>query len=239
MNFVDTLTEKKITLDGVDYDLLHLGDFFKLEILRKKLKDHLNKRDIVEFKNDIEEIVFLQTRNRFKPASFFERLQAAYFVTVSNHFIIDAPIFKPHKATEIEKIPSWDYEGRTLAIWINAFAETYHWSLFEILNLPLNMAVYLYQEIAVNTQLKREWEYSLTELAYPYNETLKKSEFKPLHRPDWMQDSPDTLIPVTKIRRDMLPDGVVMDYSGMGTLSRNEQSFSLSKEQTKEADPTG
>jgi hypothetical protein len=235
MNFIDTLTDEKITLDGKEYSLLRLGDFFKLELLRKKLKDDIQKKDKNAFKETIENIIFLQTRNMFKKESFFDRLQAAYMITIRNRIGVDAAIFRPRTNTkEVEKV-NWDYDGRTLAVWIDTFAQNYHWSLSEILNLPLNMAIYLYQEITVNAQLKREWEYSLTDLAYPYNKTLDKNEYKPLQRPDWMMaQSGNTLVPVTKIPKSMLPFGVVTDLSGMGVLSNNEQSFNLSKEQTKE-----
>jgi len=236
MNFVETLTTKNIKFGEQEFELLRLGDFFKLEILRKKLIESIRKKDKKQLKESIEDIIFLQTRGLFKSESFFERLQAAYQTIIFNQINADAAIFKPRKTKENkpQETSSWNYDGRTLAIWIDTFAQNYHWSLSEILNLPLNTAIYLYQEIAINIQLKKEWEYSLTELAYPYNKNTEKNEFKPLQRPDWMAETADALITVTKIPKSLLPFGVITDLSGMGVLGQNEQSFSLSKEQTKE-----
>ncbi len=50
-----------------------------------------------------------------------------------------------------------------------------------------------------------------------------------------MASEVDSLVPITKIPKSMLPYGIVTDLSGMGTLSNSEQSFNLSKEQTKES----
>lgn len=236
MNFVDTLSNNEIILEGVSFRLLPLGDFFKLSSLTRDLREAFRVKDKKLFDTTLKEILFLQTHGRLSPHNFLDHIKLLYQIIAQNKIQAQVAIFQPPKkeAKDTGEKISWNYDGRTLAIWINAFASAYHWTLNEILNLPLNTAVYLYQEIAVSEQLEREWQYSLTELAYPYNETTKKSEYKPLPRPDWMSVEADKLIPVSKINVDMLPFGVVEDLSGMGKLSQNEQNFNVPEELQKE-----
>ena len=72
-------------------------------------------------------------------------------------------------------------------MWLHLFAKAYGWSSEYIANLEIEDGVALLQEIIVDNQLQREWEWGMNEMAYPYNQMTKKSEFKPLDRPSWMQ----------------------------------------------------
>jgi hypothetical protein len=90
---------------------------------------------------------------------------------------------------------------------LHIFSSTYGWDEDRIANLDIDTAIGLLQEILITEQLDHEWQFSITELAYPYNETTKKSSFRPLPRPDWMKK----IIPkVTKIRKDFLPLGNII-----------------------------
>jgi len=140
--------------------------------------------------------------------------------------IIDAPWYEVIEAyIEVDKVNqckefpvlkgkekheeySWDYDGRTWYVWANALAKNYGWSLEYIANLDPNDAIALMQEIYVDEQIDKEWTWGLSEMAYPYNSTLKKSEFKPLPRPSWMQKV--YTVPNVKIRKDFVPVGNVV-----------------------------
>ena len=116
----------------------------------------------------------------------------------------------------------WDYDGRTFYVWADMIAGKYGWNLDYISSMDFDESLALVQEILVNDQLEREWQYGLSELAYPYNPSTKKSEFKPLPRPDWMkgQGTSKALEP-TKIRKDMMPVGAVMRMDGTHEILAN------------------
>jgi hypothetical protein len=77
------------------------------------------------------------------------------------------------------------------------------------------------QEILVNEQLDREFTWSTTEVAYPYNSTTKVSKFQPLTRPYFMHETAKPL-KIMKIPRNLMPMGEVHDSSGMEKLVQKE-----------------
>ncbi|MBU2051388.1 MAG: hypothetical protein KKH61_20765 [Gammaproteobacteria bacterium] len=103
---------------------------------------------------------------------------------------------------------SWDYEGRTWYEWANIFSKKYGWSLEYSAELDVDDAIGLLQEMMVDDQLSKEWEWSLTEIAYPYNDKTKKSEFKPLQRPSWMEKEIEPP-KIMKIPKHLLPVGII------------------------------
>lgn len=114
-----------------------------------------------------------------------------------------------------ETVP-WDYAGHPWYFWAHTFAKAYSYSLEYIAEMNIDDALALMQEIETDNQLKMEWEWSMTEIAYPYNPTTQKSEFKPLTRPDWMKikiesDMSDKTKSV-RLPMSMLPVGNVIRY---------------------------
>lgn len=122
-------------------------------------------------------------------------------------FVKDAP-------KESQKPAPWDYEGRSWFYWSNLFAKAYGWSLEYISELEVNDAFALIQEILTDEQLDKEFTYGLSEIAYPYNSSTKKSVFKPMPRPYWMKED---IKPLKKFKyaRSLLPMGIIQDVSGM------------------------
>jgi hypothetical protein len=113
----------------------------------------------------------------------------------------------------------WEYKGRTWYFWLNLFGKSYGWSEAEVAGMDVDDAIGLYQEILVDEQLEMEWEYGLSEVAYSYDKTTKKTKFVPMQRPDWMRmvspESRNRPIKTMKIRADMMPQGnvVILDKS--------------------------
>lgn len=109
-----------------------------------------------------------------------------------------------------EKI-GWEYSGRTWFVWLHLLASAYGWSINYIEYLDIDNAIALLQEILVDSQLKKEWEWSMSEIAYQYNEHTKTSKFVPLDRPEWMQPISKP-VKKTKIRISDIPVGLVMKW---------------------------
>jgi hypothetical protein len=116
--------------------------------------------------------------------AWYEIVDAYVVLNNLNSVSIRFPI-----STSVEKYEKaeWDYEERTWYVWLHLFAKNYSWNSEYVANLEIEDGIALLQEILVDNQLQREWEWGLTEMAYPYNQMTKKSEFKPLNRPSWMQ----------------------------------------------------
>lgn len=126
---------------------------------------------------------------------------------------IDVPILK-NAPTNLKPV-DWEYEGRTWFYYAHILSSAYGWSLEYIAELDPAEAMSLIQEIFTDDQLEKEFNYSLSELAYQYDKNTKKSNFKPMKRPYWMRPLAPTEVKKVRIRRDMLPQGRIIDMSGM------------------------
>ena len=106
-----------------------------------------------------------------------------------------------------EKV-AWEYPGRTWYMWLDMLGSRYHWTQEVIAELSIDDAMGLFQETLFNNQLDKEWQWSLTELAYPYNAASKTSRFQPLERPIWMRTNIAEQQKNVKIHKSMIPLGV-------------------------------
>ena len=116
-----------------------------------------------------------------------------------------------------EKKPVWEYEGRTWFWWWHFFAKEYGWNKEQVENLDIDEAISLLQECLLDRQFEREWEYGLSELAYPYDPTTKRGVFKPLSRPDWMtgrQQQALKAMQKVRFKKSMLPVGGIIGEDG-------------------------
>lgn len=150
-------------------------------------------------KEDLEKATWLEIARAYEDIQFLNqpRIRVPLFYTVSK-----------------EKKEPWDYEGRRWFYLANLIISCYHWHLDEVESLEIEAGMALVQEIFVDDQMRREWEWALSQNSIGYNANTKKSEFHPLERPEWML--PEAKMPKkTKILRSMLPVGLVVDKSGM------------------------
>lgn len=85
-----------------------------------------------------------------------------------------------HKSPESKTKSSIDYPNRSLVGIVDMIASEYHWDEEYILNLPPE-AVWCYvQEILLSRHKKREFEYSLSDVAYD-----KKGQYKDYQKLPW------------------------------------------------------
>lgn len=109
----------------------------------------------------------------------------------------------------------WEYEGRTWYYYSHLLATAYGWDLEYIANLGVEEAFAHIQEILTDSHLEKEFMYSLSEIAYPYNKSTKKGEFKPMRRPYWMKPLAPREVKKIKMRKDFIPMGKIIDISGL------------------------
>lgn len=122
------------------------------------------------------------------------------------------PPFMESEGTETDP-PPWSYEGRGITIWVHRLASTYGWSREEILDLVPEEAVVYLQEIMLDAQFQKEWEWSLSPRSQAYNKVTKQTHHQPLPRPGWMTKREPQIV---SIPVSALPMGVVIDLGGAG-----------------------
>lgn len=156
-------------------------------------------------KEDLEGLEFLEFGTAINELRELNRL----------HFF---PPFMEEEHTEVEP-PPWSYKERGTAIWVHRLAMAYQWSREEILELVPEEAVIYLQEIMLDDQLRKEWEWDLCSFSRVYNPKTKTSRHQPLPRPGWMvQREPQ----IVKIPISALPVGVVIDLGGGGAPGATE-----------------
>lgn len=107
-----------------------------------------------------------------------------------------------------------EYKGRTWSYFSHLLARSYGWTLEYIAELDVNEALGHIQEILTKEYLDQEFQHSLSEVAYVYNKSTKKSDYKPIPKPYWMRPIAKP-IKKFRIKRSLLPVGYVIDSSGM------------------------
>ena len=150
-----------------------------------------------------------------KPKEGYWKTSVFSFMKALERFHIDIPIPMIKNPPRNDKEAEWEYEGRAWFHLSSILAGAYGWTLDYIANLNVVEAFGHIQEILTEKHLEQEFYYSLSELAYPYNKSTKKGEFKPMPRPHWMRPVSRPVKRI-RIRRDMAPMGVVIDVSRLG-----------------------
>lgn len=184
------------------------------EIQEKFLRDH-DPHHILEFL----ERSTPKAQAFWEAVSWIEAITAFLSISSLNTVHLDLPLLTIKEQIKDQFSVPWDYPGRGWYIWLNIFAKEYGWRADYIAEMEVDDAFALLQEIEVDRQLEREWDWQTTELAYPYNKDTKKSEFKPLSRPVWMR--PKVGPPKAKrIPKALMPIGNVIDLMKQYAESR-------------------
>jgi hypothetical protein len=208
--------ENTVTIGGktISVSRLRLRGWAELENLKGQMDEAISRRDFTDyFRLQVEfiEMALSPTDIVWEEVPWYEVVMAFNEVVKTNTVSRRFPILEGN-GKESKKQP-WEYEGRSWYFWSNLFAKNYGWDLETIANMEVEDALGLYQELSIDDQFEKEWQYGLTEIAYPYNSSTKKSEFKPLERPKWMLPiAPKEPIKI-KMRKDIMPMGNVIDLS--------------------------
>lgn len=107
----------------------------------------------------------------------------------------------------------WSYKGRPWYFWLHTLSKAYGWDTKYIENLDINDAIGLYQEISFEDYKHSEFLYGLSEVAYGYNESTKKSEYRPFPKLPWLFKDIPLEPKKIKILKSSLPVGNVIGYN--------------------------
>lgn len=209
------MVDTKINILGREYSLvrLKLKEWTQLEPLKKQLEIAISKNDyqtMFEIMVKVIEMAILPSGQiSWIEIPWYDFLGIYYLVLQINAPTIQFPILNSNQREE-KKLP-WEYEGRSWYFWLNLFAKNYGWREEVIANLDIDTAIGAYQEIAIDEQLQKEWEWGLSEVTYSYDKNTKKSKHTPLQRPTWMHPIIPKQLPVVRMKKSHLPVGNVID----------------------------
>ena len=206
----DTTLEITVNGNAVSLERFRLKRWLELELAKDKIFEEAEHGNVDEFSDYLCSYVSLSSDVEIDNTVFWGDVAIAFFeiasfqIPTEEHLILSAT-----KEEDVER--SWDYDGRTWYSWSHTLAKEYGWNMEYIAELDIDDAIAMLQEIAVEDQLEREWEWTRTELAYPYNESTKKHMFSPLPRPEWMKEKVIIKpLKTTKIPKFMMPVGNVI-----------------------------
>ena len=209
---VISVSEKSIEVERAKLRL-----WFELEDARSKLKEAAESGDteaVSLILCSYLSVASCENIELFQESNWEEVAIAFAEINFLNTPQLQLPLFDYQDKEETNTV-SWEYEGRTWYLWVHTLAKAYGWTEEYISNLEIETGLALIQETVVDDQLNKEWEWSLTELAYPYDKGSKTSKFNPLPRPDWMGRVAKTPKKTTLLKL-MLPVGYIENVSGMG-----------------------
>ena len=203
------------TLGDIEYPVkITLRLWLELEEQNKKIIEFMKGKSMLDASAAICSYLSIYTKLDI------DTLKTFYWMDIADAYItlllacipkIDFPLL--HGKVGTDSPISWDYEGRTWYLWSHLIASKYGWTLDVIENLYFEDAVALIQEILIDEQLQKEWDWSLSEIAYSYNKITKKSEFKSLLRPSWMVGMNKIKEPeVVKMPVSMMPVGNIIRW---------------------------
>lgn len=214
----------EFSIDSQQYSVTRpkLWKWLSIENLRNKIIESAGKSD--EFATGL--FAYLSALldiddSTLENAPWYEVLSGYYLAVIECYPSLDLSILLSGGKKEGKLPDPWEYDGRVKYGWVHMFAKNYGWSLEYVSELDVDDAFALIQEISLEDQFEKEWQWGMSEVAYEYDPTSKKSNLKKLPRPDWMmignrhyQKKVDKeKKPSFKVRTDFLPHGVII-YDG-------------------------
>lgn len=219
------MTDETYSLGGDSYTIKRsrLGEYLDLLTQRDRLDEAVESGDNQNIASGLYEYLRVSLpdldRATFESAPWFEVIRL--FAGIADANLI--PLADQYAILSVdggegddgEDVP-WDYSGRGGVVWKHLLASAYNWSLENINNLWPEQAVEFLMEIITEDISNKEFTHQLSDVAYEYNQTTKKSNYRPLRRPAWMiQGSEESQKKrkkglITQIRRDFLPAGKVI-----------------------------
>ena len=199
-----------VTLDGVAFEIVQakLRKWLELETIREKIFK------AVEAPDEQASLVYQYISTALSVSTealsklpWRDVAQVLVDIFTTNTVLLDIPFIKnpPQK----ENKASWDYNDRNWWGLCHLIAKEFSWSIEYVSNMDVSEAMHIIQEIMIEEQLQKEWEWLLSERSAKYNESTKKYEPNPLPRPDWMRATPE-LPKKVKIRKEFMPVGVIV-----------------------------
>lgn len=212
----------QVSLGGQTYVVLRarLGLYLDLEIVRSRFDEAVKTADNGGMSRGLADYILLsipEVKLEDIWAVPWHEIVVAYAVLVNLNSVNSDEFAMLSTKQKAGKNVPWDHAQRLKTVWIHSLASAYNWSKTEIENLVVEEAIGYSQEIHADEQIEREFQHSLSEVAYPYDQASKTQRYKPLTRPLWMVKR-DRKELITKLDKRMLPVGKVVHEDSTETI---------------------
>jgi len=208
-----------VVLDGKEYEVTRakLRVWLQLEDIREQIARAADSKDRERFVTLIYSYlsVALSADIDYPKLPWYEVVEAYVdFVSINRPFF-DFPFLK--SSVNTENVP-WDYEGRTWYSWSHMLMKVYSWELEYVAELDIDDAIALLQEIATSDQIRKEWEWMLSEKSISYDKQ-GKGTFHEYERPVWMggnyvpPDKRQSLDTRVRVKKSVMPIGNVVRWN--------------------------
>jgi hypothetical protein len=214
---VENLLTNHARLGKVEYPLVRskLRAWLVLEDFYSKIIEAAEKGNREEFVSSFYSYVSAALSIpsiELQECTWYEVTRAFREIYQINIPSLDFPMLRRNTQKETHKKIEWEYPGRTWYIWLHLLSKEYGWDINYIENLLPDDGIALLQEILLDDQLEKEWQWSMNEIAYSYDANSKTSKFTPLERPEWMQPNRVVKIDKMKVKASEMPIGIVLKW---------------------------
>jgi hypothetical protein len=218
-SFIQFIKSKFGWLSELKVKRANLCEWVRIGELQEEIGECLDNGNVIQAATDILEIIRISIPDIDYSSRFWYDVSVLFQSVIainapSEKFPILKNFTEANKGGKRKK-EAWDYRGRGWYFWLHTFAQKYGWDEKTIANLNIDDAVGLYQEIVLEDQMRHEWEWGLSEIAYSYDKTTKKSKLIPLPRPAWMAVNPEKKQDpeVLRVNKAFMPMGNIVDIA--------------------------
>lgn len=212
----------ELSLGGNSYSVTRpkLRKWLSIEKIRQKTIESAERKDgrfVNLLLSYLSALLSIPTED-IENVPWYEIAEGYYYASLECYPKLDLSIISPRKREKQDGMPDpWEYDERVWYSWCNLIAKSYGWNIEYIAELDVDDGIALIQEINLDIQFRKEWEWSLSEIAWAEDKMTKKMKLTPLPRPYWMRtasrftaDKITTSTPTIKVKPSFLPAGVVI-----------------------------
>lgn len=222
----------KITLCNKEHNIerCKFRKWIELEQIRDKIQTNLRNNSSEEASNAIIEYISqcIDIDKDEVNQSAWSEVAMAFVNIMSLNEPRFIPAYMRFVEQQKERKEIWDYDNRAWYVYAHMLAKEYGWTLDYSANLDIDDALKMIQEIMLEGQLRKEWEWTCSQNSVGYDSSTKQSKIIELPRPTWMRPAPAQPKKV-KILKAHLPMGMVIKYDEHGqssTIDGNPRSTS-------------
>ncbi len=186
-----------------------LKKWLELEEILARIREAVDTQEIADGLLDYVSTAFDIDKETLRGEFWFDIANAVLGIHNANQPSKDFPILRNVNKKQQPR-DDLDYKGRSWYFWCHLIARAYGWTIKQIEFLDIDDAIALIQEILIEKYQEREWQWSLSELAYSFDVNTKTSKYHSLPKPEWMAQKKEEPKPSFRLPKTMIPVGIIV-----------------------------